>query len=58
MLQPALMDFISVFSFFCEDFDDYPTIDFCHVHDFMEIDLFLSVPNSEERLHRPALSRM
>ena len=41
-----------VFSFFCADFVDCPTIDFCHVHDFIR------VPCSGERLHRPILSRI
>ena len=49
MPNPILMDFISVFSFFCEDFNDCPTIDFCCVHDFVEVDLFLRVPYSEKR---------
>ena len=52
------MDFIRVFSFFSEDFDDRPTLDFCHVHDFVEIDLFLRILYSEERLHRPVLPRI
>ena len=33
------MDFIRDFSFF-EDFDDCLTMDICHVHDFVEVDLF------------------
>ena len=40
--NPAFVDFISVFSFFCEDFDDCPTIDFCHVHDFVAVALLTS----------------
>ena len=56
--NPTLIDFISVFSFFWEQFDDCPTVEFCHVHDFVVVDLFLRVPYSEERLHRPVLSRI
>ena len=56
--NPTFVDFISVFSFFCEDFDDRPTNGFCNVHDFTEVDLFFKVPCSAERLHRPVLSRI
>ena len=54
-----IVDFIGVFTFFCENFDDYPIISLCHVHDLLEVDLFFMVPSAGERLHRPAaLSRI
>ena len=46
------------FIILCEDFDDCPTTDFCHVHDFLEVDLFFRVSCSAERLDKPALSRI
>ena len=33
--NPTFVDFISVFYFFFEYFDDCPKIDFCHVHGFI-----------------------
>ena len=51
MPQLHLFGFRCFFLFLCEDFDDCPTIYFCHVHDFVEVDLFF-------RVHRPVLSRI
>ena len=39
MPQPYLYGFHQCFLLLCEDFDDSTTIDFCHVHDFVDVDL-------------------
>ena len=54
--NPSFVDFVRVSSFFVRILTI--ALDFCHVHDFVEVDLFFRVPCSAERLHRPVLSRI
>ena len=50
--NPTLMDFISIFSFFCEGSDDCPTIVLV-MPMFRGVRIIPQSPLSEERLHRP-----